>query len=192
MSEEEAFAELKKYIEEKLDNGESLNKIAADMGVNYSAGFEDGIRDGIPGVEEAVKALGAAAEATLRIKLDTHSPSKLTEKIGGYFDAGMEIGVVKGIPGIEAVTAQLADAAVASTLSIMNAQGADSVGAYSPVYKEVYNTSPVYNSQTVSTPSTSQPAPAPSFSIYIGDEEIRQFVVDTIADENANSGGWSI
>lgn len=33
---------------------------------------------------------------------------------------------------------------------------------------------------------------SPSFNIYIGDEEIRNFVVNTITDANANSGGWSV
>ena len=193
MSEEEAFAELNKYIEEKLNNGESLNKIADELGLDYCAGFEGGIYAGIPGVEEAVKALGAAAEATLRIRLDTHSPSKLSEKIGGWYDEGMIQGVVKGIPDVEAATAQMADAAVSGTLGIMNAQGAGSVSAYSPVYREAYTSPPEYVPAVTGHSESSQSiSGAPKISVYIGNEEIRDFIVSAVADENANSGGFSV
>lgn len=192
LSEEEKFAALTSHIEDKLNNGESLNKIADELGIDYSAGFEGGIRSGIHGVEEAVKALGDAAEATLRIRLDTHSPSKLSEKIGGWYDDGMVQGVVKGIPDVEAATAQMADAAVAGTLSIMNAQGASSVSAYSPVFREAYTSPFVPETPVTAHSDSSQSASPPNVTIYIGDEEIRGFVVKTVADENANSGGWSI
>lgn len=192
-SEEEMIDELNSFISQKLQTGADLNDIAKELGINYTSGFEGGIYDGIPGIEEAVKALSNAAEATLRINLDIHSPSKLAEKIGGYFDKGMEIGVFKGIPGVEAVTAQMADAAVASTMGIMNAQGAASVSAASPVYREVYSSPSVPISPiTASSAPPAQTNLSPSFNIYIGSEEIRDFVIDTITDANANSGGWSV
>ena len=46
------------------------------------------------------------------------------------------------------------------------------------------------SAQPAHSPASSQFSP--SFAIYIGDEEIRNFVIDTITDENANSGGFSI
>ena len=193
LSEEEAFAELNKHIEDRLNNGESLNKIADELGVDYCAGFEGGIYDSIPGIEAAVKALADAAEATLRISLDTHSPSKLTEKIGGYFDEGMAIGIEKGIPDVEAVTSDMADAAVASTLSIMNAQGAASVSAYSPVYREVYSSQPAHPAPVSAASAPSQSASsAQKITIYIGDTEIKDFIVDAVIDANASSGGWTM
>lgn len=193
LSEDEKLAALTAHIEEKLNNGESLNKIADELGLDYCAGFEGGIYAGIPGVEEAVKALGAAAEATLRIRLDTHSPSKLSEKIGGWYDEGMIQGVVKGIPDVEAATAQMADAAVSGTLGIMNAQGAGSVSAYSPVYREAYTSPPEYVPAVTGHSESSQSiSGAPKISVYIGNEEIRDFIVSAVADENANSGGFSV
>lgn len=55
-----------------------------------------------------------------------------------------------------------------------------------------YSTSEGSFSYAQSAPSPAASQFSPSFAIYIGDEEIRQFVVDTITDENANSGGFSV
>lgn len=55
-----------------------------------------------------------------------------------------------------------------------------------------YSTSECGFSSAQSAPSPAASQFSPSFAIYIGDEEIRQFVVDTITDENANSGGFSV
>ena len=86
-----------------------------------------------------------------------------------------------------------ADSAVATTMNIMNAQGAASVSAASPVYREVYSSPSVPISPiTASSAPPAQTNLSPSFNIYIGSEEIRDFVIDTITDANANSGGWSV
>lgn len=44
------------------------------------------------------------------------------------------------------------------------------------------------SAQPISQPQSTAP---PSVYVYIGDEEIRSFVVETITDANANTGGWS-
>ena len=123
MSEGEKLDALNRYIEERLNNGDNLNKIAQDIGLDYDSGFATGITDNTGMVEEAVKALGKVAEAHLRISIDSHSPSKLSKSIGGDWDEGFAIGIEEGIPDVSTASADMANTAVSSTLDTMNAHG---------------------------------------------------------------------
>lgn len=123
MSEGEKLDALNRYIEERLNNGDNLNKIAQDIGLDYDSGFATGITDNAGMVEEAVKTLGKVAEAHLRISIDSHSPSKLSKSIGGDWDEGFAIGIEEGIPDVSTASADMANTAVSSTLDTMNAHG---------------------------------------------------------------------
>lgn len=123
MSEGEKLDALNRYIEERLNNGDNLKKIAQDIGLDYDSGFATGITDNTGMVEEAVKALGKVAEAHLRISIDSHSPSKLSKSIGGDWDEGFAIGIEEGIPDVSTASADMANTAVSSTLDTMNAHG---------------------------------------------------------------------
>ena len=188
MSEGEKLDALNRYIEERLNNGDNLNKIAQDIGLDYDSGFATGITDNAGMVEEAVKALGKVAEAHLRISIDSHSPSKLSKSIGGDWDEGFAIGIEEGIPD---VSANMANAAVSSTLGIMNAQGAAAVSAYSPVLQQAY-AAPAAASTSTAAPSSSQPQGDIIIPISIGDETLETVVVNAITRANASSGGWSV
>lgn len=191
MSEGEKLDVLNRYIEERLNNGDNLNKIAQDIGLDYDSGFATGITDNAGMVEEAVKALGKVAEAHLRISIDSHSPSKLSKSIGGDWDEGFAIGIEEGIPDVSAVSANMANAAVSSTLGIMNAQGAAAVSAYSPVLQQAY-AAPAAASTSTAAPSSSQPQGDIIIPISIGDETLETVVVNAITRANASSGGWSV
>ena len=191
MSEGEKLDALNRYIEERLNNGDNLNKIAQDIGLDYDSGFATGITDNAGMVEEAVKALGKVAEAHLRISIDSHSPSKLSKSIGGDWDEGFAIGIEEGIPDVSAVSANMANAAVSSTLGIMNAQGAAAVSAYSPVLQQAY-AAPAAASTAAAVPSSSQPQGDIIIPISIGDETLETVVVNAITRANASSGGWSV
>lgn len=195
MSQDEKLDALNEYIEERLDNGDSLGEIAKKIGVDYSAGFVDGIEDpqNIRNIEEAVKALGKAAEAHLRISIDSHSPSKLSKEIGGDWDEGFVLGIEKGIPDVSAVSADMANAAVSSTLGIMHAQGASSIAPYNPVFQQAYS-APQQDSTQSATPSSSpqQTGGDIIIPISIGDETIETVVVNAVTRANAASGGWSV
>lgn len=195
MSQDEKLDALNEYIEERLDNGDSLGEIAKKIGVDYSAGFVDGIEDpqNIRNIEEAVKALGKAAEAHLRISIDSHSPSKLSKEIGGDWDEGFVLGIEKGIPDVSAVSADMANAAVSSTLGIMHAQGASSIAPYNPVFQQAYS-APQQDSTPSVTPSSSpqQTTGDIIIPISIGDETIETVVVNAVTRANAASGGWSV
>lgn len=195
MSQDEKLDALNEYIEERLDNGDSLGEIAKKIGVDYSAGFVDGIEDpqNIRNIEEAVKALGKAAEAHLRISIDSHSPSKLSKEIGGDWDEGFVLGIEKGIPDVSAVSADMANAAVSSTLGIMHAQGASSIAPYNPVFQQAYS-APQQDSTPSATPSSSpqQTTGDIIIPISIGDETIETVVVNAVTRANAASGGWSV
>lgn len=83
-------------------------------------------------------------------------------------------------------------AAVSGTLGIMNAQGAGSVSAYSPVYQQVYTSPAATGTAAAHSESSQSVSVQPKISVYIGDREIEDFVIETVTNENANSGGWSV
>lgn len=190
MSQDEKLDALNRYIEERLNNGDDLNKIAQNIGLDYTSGFAEGITDNISSVEEAVKALGRAAEAHLRVSIDSHSPSRVAKVIGGDWDDGFVAGIEGGIPDVSMVSANMANAAVSSTLGIMNAQGAAAVSAYSPILQQVYT--PQENKSSAVPTSPQQPQGDIIIPISIGDETLETVVVNAVTRANANSGGWSV
>ena len=190
MSQDEKLDALNRYIEERLNNGDDLNKIAQNIGLDYTSGFAEGITDNISSVEEAVKALGRAAEAHLRVSIDSHSPSRVAKVIGGDWDDGFVAGIEGGIPDVSMVSANMANAAVSSTLGIMNAQGAAAVSAYSPILQQVYT--PQENKSSAVPTASQQPQGDIIIPISIGDETLETVVVNAITRANANSGGWSV
>lgn len=190
MSQDEKLDALNRYIEERLNNGDDLNKIAQNIGLDYTSGFAEGITDNISSVEEAVKALGRAAEAHLRVSIDSHSPSRVAKVIGGDWDDGFVAGIEDGIPDVSMVSANMANAAVSSTLGIMNAQGAAAVSAYSPILQQVYT--PQENKSSAVPTASQQPQGDIIIPISIGDETLETVVVNAITRANASSGGWSV
>ena len=190
MSQDEKLDALNRYIEERLNNGDDLNKIAQNIGLDYTSGFAEGITDNISSVEEAVKALGRAAEAHLRVSIDSHSPSRVAKVIGGDWDDGFVAGIEGGIPDVSMVSANMANAAVSSTLGIMNAQGAAAVSAYSPILQQVYT--PQENKSSAVPTASQQPQGDIIIPISIGDETLETVVVNAITRANTSSGGWSV
>ena len=190
MSQDEKLDALNRYIEERLNNGDDLNKIAQNIGLDYTSGFAEGITDNISSVEEAVKALGRAAEAHLRVSIDSHSPSRVAKVIGGDWDDGFVAGIEGGIPDVSMVSANMANAAVSSTLGIMNAQGAAAVSAYSPILQQVYT--PQENKSSAVPTASQQPQGDIIIPISIGDKTLETVVVNAITRANASSGGWSV
>ena len=188
MSQDEKLDALNRYIEERLNNGDDLNKIAQNIGLDYTSGFAEGITDNISSVEEAVKALGRAAEAHLRVSIDSHSPSRVAKVIGGDWDDGFVAGIEDGIPDVSMVSANMANAAVSSTMGIMDSQGASAISAYSPVLQQAY----AVPKEQPAAVQTSQQQGDIIIPISIGDETIETVVVNAVTRANASSGGWSV
>lgn len=188
MSQDEKLDALNRYIEERLNNGDDLNKIAQNIGLDYTSGFAEGITDNISSVEEAVKALGRAAEAYLRVSIDSHSPSRVAKVIGGDWDDGFVAGIEDGIPDVSMVSANMANAAVSSTMGIMDSQGASAISAYSPVLQQAY----AVPKEQPAAVQTSQQQGDIIIPISIGDETIETVVVNVVTRANASSGGWSV
>lgn len=187
MSQDEKLDALNRYIEERLNNGDDLNKIAQNIGLDYTSGFAEGITDNISSVEEAVKALGRAAEAHLRVSIDSHSPSRVAKVIGGDWDDGFVAGIEDGIPDVSMVSANMTNAAVSSTMGIMDSQGASAISAYSPVLQQAY----AVPKEQPAAVQTSQQQGDIIIPISIGDETIETVVVNAVTRANASSGGWS-
>lgn len=176
-------------------------------GANAGQGLADGMLSKADEVAAASNSLAYIAENGFTGPLDIRSPSRVMTEAAAFAGEGVVVGLDKSIPlvasasqnlaqslvsGFDGISFDMADAAVAGTLSIMNAQGASLVGAYSPVYREAYTSQPEPVPAVSGHSGGSQSASPPNVTIYIGDEEIRGFIVSAVADENANSGGWSI
>ena len=200
----------------RLDlSGESKDYAEATMN-EYISGIRNNITNAqrtAQSLVDAVKSTFESADLTLNMSVTASSAgstpkhAKGTTNAENVFIAGEEgPELIVGKSGstvfphsetakiVGAVSSILpgADSAVAKTLSIMNSQGASSVNAASPVFKEMYAPTPIVS--VPSSPPAAQPQSniSPSFNIYIGDDQIRQFVVETITDANANTGGWSV
>ena len=107
---------------------------------------------------------------------------------GQYAAEGVAIGLETGAQGVFSASGDLASSLL-SGFNTSNIYNRLATPSSFPSRYENYS-----SSSYASAPPSTQPQNtiSPSFSIYIGDEEIRQFVVDTITSENANSGGWSV
>lgn len=103
-------------VVEKADKGLKKSK-SKDSGVNFVQGFVDGINkkanDGT--LSGAVAALAGKTVEWLNLKLDIHSPSKITHKIGVFFTEGFANGIKAGIVKAEIAVAKLAKESIKKT-----------------------------------------------------------------------------
>lgn len=212
-----AMAEIKEQIEadvEKLD----MSDDAKDAAASTMDGYIDGLFDSIDNATQAAQSVVDAVQSVFDNANLTYTASGISGsvKIEGNArgttnssdifiagEEGPELIVGKGgstvfpfsetAKIVNAVSSMIpgADSAVAATMNIMNAQGASSVSAASPVYREIFSPTPVSSApvQLVSSPDLH-----PTFyvTVNLSNDEFRDYVIDTITSENANSGGWSV
>lgn len=79
--------------------------LSESTGEEISDGVAQGITNGIPGVEESARQMGAAADAAIRESMDINSPSKVAMADGEYVAAGYAEGIRRGQPeGLAAIS----------------------------------------------------------------------------------------
>lgn len=79
--------------------------LSENTGEEISNGVAQGITNGIPGVEESARQMGAAADAAIRESMDINSPSKVAMADGEYVAAGYAEGIRRGQPeGLAAIS----------------------------------------------------------------------------------------
>ena len=99
------------------------------LGKELGAGLKNVAKDGLAGLAEgfrrftghiqASKEAAGQVEGAMRERLDTHSPSKITEAIGADTAAGLGLGIEKGGKGVKTAAAKTAQAATDAFKSIM-------------------------------------------------------------------------
>jgi len=212
-----AMEEIKEQI--KADVGKlDMSDDAKDAATSTMDGYIDGLFNSIDNATQAAQSVVDAVQSVFDNANLTYTASgvsgsvkiegnaKGTTNAEDVFIAGEEgPELIVGKSGstvfpysettkiVNAVSSMIpgADSAVAATMNIMNAQGASSVSAASPVYREVFSPTPVSSApvQPVSTPDLH---PTFNVTVNLGNDEFRDYVIDTIASENASTGGWSV
>ena len=83
-----------------------------------------------------------------------------------------------------------ADSFISQFQNILSNIGFNAVPQYSAVYNQIQSVPQNHESDKIEIPRNTEKS-SPNFSIFIGDEEIRNFVVSTLNEANAISGGAS-
>ncbi|MGN0507603.1 MAG: hypothetical protein ACI4GX_00065 [Ruminococcus sp.] len=171
------------------ENQDDIKAASTTSGECVGDGLVDGINSKKGCIAAAVNGIAGMVSSVFNSALAIHSPSRVMAEAGMYAAEGVVSGLQSGAIGVSAASEGLAG----SLLSGFNTADVYNRLASSSGIPASFN----YNSSTSSSssdsaPPTSPPASAPSFKIYIGNEEIRNFVIDAITDENANSGGFSV
>ena len=89
----------------------------------------------------------------------------------------------------ELVVSLNADDFIAKFQNVLSNIGGNSVPQYSTVYNQIQNVNQANDSKRAEFPQNNNQKN--EFSIFIGDEEIKNFVVSTLNEANAISGGAS-
>lgn len=179
--------------EEMLAEAERFAALAEQEYLLAGQRVGDGFIIGLDGkkaeISKVVNDIASMVSSVFNSTLDIHSPSRVMAEAGMYAAEGVVSGLQSGAIGVSAASEGLAG----SLLSGFNtADVYNRLASSSGIPASFNNNNSTSSSSSASAPLTSPSAPAPSFKIYIGDEEIRNFVIDTITDENANSGGFSV
>lgn len=157
-------------------------------GQRVGDGFIIGLDSKKVEISQLVGDIASLVSSVFNTALDIHSPSRVMAESGQYAAEGVAIGLETGAQGVFSASGDLASSLL-SGFNTSNIYNRLATPSSFPSRYENYS-----SSSYASAPPSTQPLNtiSPSFSIYIGDEEIKQFVVDTITSENANSGGWSV
>lgn len=83
-----------------------------------------------------------------------------------------------------------ADSFISQFQNILSNIGFNAVPQYSAVYNQIQSVPQNHESDKIEIPRNTEKS-SPNFSIFIGDEEIKNFVVSTLNEANAISGGAS-
>lgn len=91
-----------------------------NIGLQFSAGFANGIRSGQNGVAAAAAAVANAAANAAKANLDIHSPSRVGDWIGKMFDYGIGGGMTKNTGVVEKAAEHVTDSMRIDTKSLLS------------------------------------------------------------------------
>ena len=91
-----------------------------NIGLQFSAGFANGIRSGQNGVAAAAAAVANAAANAAKANLDIHSPSRVGNWIGKMFDYGIGGGMTENTGVVEKAAGHVTDSMRIDTKSLLS------------------------------------------------------------------------
>jgi len=155
-------------------------------GQRVGDGFIVGLNGKKVEISQIVGDVANLVSSVFNTTLDIHSPSRVMAESGKYAAEGVAVGLETGSQSVFSASDDLASSLLSgfNTSDIYN-----SLAAPSSFPSQNYVSSSSVSAQPISQPQSNI---SPSFSIYIGDDQIRQFVVEAVTDANANTGGWSV
>lgn len=192
------------HINSDMDSQkEIVYKNAKEIGLYTVAGLSDGLNESIENVTNTCQNAVNAVTSSFQKLFEIHSPSKLMrDEVGKWILPGIAVGIDDTVSdtaismndSINELVSQIdvptADKIVTGFQDILSNIGINAVPQYSDVY-----------AQTQKSPQSKEPEKAeivqnssqsvPEVNIFIGDEEIKNFVVSTLTEANAISGGAS-
>lgn len=199
----------KKDMENAI-NDLNLSDEAKTSAIDTLNGYIDGIKSTMQSAKSAAQSVVDAVKAVFNNANLTFSASGVTGSVQIEGNAGGTTNssdvFIAGEEGPELIVGKKGSTVfpfseTAKIVQAVNSLAPPAMPSASALYSSLlspaaipsrYSTSEGGFSSAQSAPSPAASQFSPSFAIYIGDEEIRQFVVDTITDENANSGGFSV
>nr|DAV98847.1 MAG TPA: minor tail protein [Caudoviricetes sp.] len=190
-----------------LKNDKSAINAATDQGSWIAQGLANGIYNSMSDVVRAAKAMASAVSnetnsihspSSVRSSVQIEGNARGTTNSSDIFVAGEEgPELIVGKKGSTVFpfseTAKIVNA-VSGLLPNFNTSGIyNSLAAptsFSPFSGNSFGNSETTSSQQVPAPQSNNSSPI--INVYIGDDQIRNFVVEAVTDANANSGGWSV
>lgn len=205
----EAMDKIKQDIANDVEELDMSDEAKASA-VSTMNGYIDGITNSVNSATQAAQSVVDAVKAVFNSANLTFSASDLSGSVQIEGNAGGTTNssdvFIAGEEGPELIVGKKGSTVfpfseTAKIVQAVNSLAPPAMPSASALYSSLlspaaipsrYSTSEGGFSSAQSAPSPAASQFSPSFAIYIGDEEIRQFVVDTITDENANSGGFSV
>lgn len=205
----EAMDKIKQDIANDVDELD-MSEEAKTSAVSTMNGYIDGITNSVNSAAQAAQSVVDAVKAVFSSSNLTFTASGVSGSVQIEGNAGGTTNssdvFIAGEEGPELIVGKKGSTVfpfseTAKIVSAVNSLAPAAMPSASALYSSLlsptsfssrYSTSEGSSGSAQHSPPSSVSQFSPSFAIYIGDEEIRNFVIDTITDENANSGGFSI
>lgn len=192
------------HINNDMDSQkEIVYRNAKEIGLYTGAGLSDGLNESIENVTNTCQNAVNAVTSSFQKLFEIHSPSRLMrDEVGKWILPGIAVGIDDTVSdtaismndSINELVSQIdvptADKIVTGFQDILSNIGINAVPQYSDVYVQAQkSTQSKEPEKTEIVQNNSQSVP--KVNIFIGDEEIKNFVVSTLNEANAVSGGAS-
>lgn len=182
---------------------EIVYKNAKEIGLYTGAGLSDGLNESIENVTNTCQNAVNAVTSSFQKLFEIHSPSRLMrDEVGKWILPGIAVGIDDTVSdtaismndSINELVSQIdvptADKIVTGFQDILSNIGINAVPQYSDVYVQAQKNQQSKEPEKAEIVQNNSQS-VPEVNIFIGDEEIKNFVVSTLNEANAISGGAS-